>query len=51
MRVINLNSSNLNISSQKFIAQVVKDGEERAKQIKNAFREASIPSKGLIEQL
>lgn len=48
---INLNSSNLNISSQKFIAQVAKDGEERAKQIKNAFREASMPSKGLIEQL
>lgn len=48
---INLNSSNLNIPSKDLIRQVAKDGEKRAKQIKNAFKEASIPSKGLIEEL
>lgn len=48
---INLNSSNLNIPSKEFISQVAKDGEERAKQIKNAFKEASMPSKQLIESI
>lgn len=46
---INLNYLKLDSSYKKIISQVVKNGEIRAKQIKNNFKKASIPSKGLIK--
>ena len=35
-------------SDQEIIDRARKQGEETAKTIKNAFKEASVPSKGLI---
>ncbi len=48
---INLFESKLITSSKELIAEVAKNGEQRAKSIKTAFKTASMPSKGLIEKI
>lgn len=47
---ITFSTKNL-LSSKDIIAKMAKQGEEQAKTIRNAFKKASLPSKGLIEDL
>ena len=47
---ITFSTENLS-SSKEIIAKIAKQGEEQAKTIRNAFKQASLPSKGLIENL
>lgn len=44
-------STNKILNSQAIISKIAKQGEEQAKAIRYAFKEASIPSKGLMIDL